>query len=216
MSQILREVIPINVLGATNVGKTSLIQQYTNQYYETNTLSTIGYEFKMKNIKIKIDNIEKNVKLKIWDTSGQDIYFEQALITIKNCLGSLIVYDVSDKKSFQLVDKYLDNVYSKKDKKKFPIILIGNKCDLDEEREVSFEEGKKKADSYQIDFYETSAKNNINVENVFKYLTDKIVQMNQNEFLEGIDVNHFELKNNKDEKKKGNCCGNEKKEKNKI
>ena len=216
MSQILREVIPINVLGATNVGKTSLIQQYTNQYYETNTLSTIGYEFKMKNIKIKIDNIEKNVKLKIWDTSGQDIYFEQALITIKNCLGSLIVYDVSDKNSFQLVDKYLDNVYSKKDKKKFPIILIGNKCDLDEEREVSFEEGKKKADSYQIDFYETSAKNNINVENVFKYLTDKIVQMNQNEFLEGIDVNHFELKNNKDEKKKGNCCGNEKKEKNKI
>ena len=216
MSQILREVIPINVLGATNVGKTSLIQQYTNQYYETNTLSTIGYEFKMKNIKIKIDNIEKNVKLKIWDTSGQDIYFEQALITIKNCLGSLIVYDVSDKKSFQLVDKYLDNVYSKKDKKKFPIILIGNKCDLDEEREVSFEEGKKKADSYQIDFYETSAKNNINVENVFKYLTDKIVQMNQNEFLEGIDVNHFELKNNKEEKKKGNCCGNEKKEKNKI
>ena len=216
MSQILREVIPINVLGATNVGKTSLIQQYTNQYYETNTLSTIGYEFKMKNIKIKIDNIEKNVKLKIWDTSGQDIYFEQALITIKNCLGSLIVYDVSDKKSFQLVDKYLDNVYSKKDKKKFPIILIGNKCDLDEEREVSFEEGKKKADSYQIDFYETSAKNNINVENVFKYLTDKIVQMNQNEFLVGIDVNHFELKNNKYEKKKGNCCGNEKKEKNKI
>ena len=216
MSQILREVIPINVLGATNVGKTSLIQQYTNQYYETNTLSTIGYEFKMKNIKIKIDNIEKNVKLKIWDTSGQDIYFEQALITIKNCLGSLIVYDVSDKKSFQLVDKYLDNVYSKKDKKKFPIILIGNKCDLDEEREVSFEEGKKKADSYQIDFYETSAKNNINVENVFKYLTDKIVQMNQNEFLVGIDVNHFELKNNKEEKKKGNCCGNEKKEKNKI
>ena len=202
MSQILREVIPINVLGATNVGKTSLIQQYTNQYYETNTLSTIGYEFKMKNIKIKIDNIEKNVKLKIWDTSGQDIYFEQALITIKNCLGSLIVYDVSDKKSFQLVDKYLDNVYSKKDKKKFPIILIGNKCDLDEEREVSFEEGKKKADSYQIDFYETSAKNNINVENVFKYLTDKIVQMNKNEFLEGIDVNHFELKNNKEEKKK--------------
>ena len=216
MSQILREVIPINVLGATNVGKTSLIQQYTNQYYETNTLSTIGYEFKMKNIKIKIDNIEKNVKLKIWDTSGQDIYFEQALITIKNCLGSLIVYDVSDKKSFQLVDKYLDNVYSKKDKKKFPIILIGNKCDLDEEREISFEEGKKKADSYQIDFYETSAKNNINVENVFKYLTDKIVQMNQNEFLVGIDVNHFESKNNKEEKKKGNCCGNEKKEKNKI
>ena len=216
MSQILREVIPINVLGATNVGKTSLIQQYTNQYYETNTLSTIGYEFKMKNIKIKINNIEKNVKLKIWDTSGQDIYFEQALITIKNCLGSLIVYDVSDKKSFQLVDKYLDNVYSKKDKKKFPIILIGNKCDLDEEREVSFEEGKKKAYSYQIDFYETSAKNNINVENVFKYLTDKIVQMNQNEFLVGIDVNHFELKNNKEEKKKGNWCGNEKKEKNKI
>ena len=75
---------------------------------------------------------------------------------------------------------------------------------------------KKKADSYQIDFYETSAKNNINVENVFKYLTDKIVQMNQNEFLVGIDVNHFELKNNKEEKKKGNCCGNEKKEKNKI
>ena len=216
MSQILREVIPINVLGATNVGKTSLIQQYTNQYYETNTLSTIGYEFKMKNIKIKIDNIEKNVKLKIWDTSGQDIYFEQALITIKNCLGSLIVYDVSDKKSFQLVDKYLDNVYSKKDKKKFPIILIGNKCDLNEEREVSFEEGKKKADSYQIDFYETSAKNNINVENVFKYLTDKIVQMNQNEFLEGIDVNHFELKNNKDEKKKGNWCGMGIKKKKKI
>ena len=64
MSQILRKVIPISILGASNVGKTSIIQQYTNQYYNTNTLSTIRYEFKFKNIKIKIDNEEKNLKLK--------------------------------------------------------------------------------------------------------------------------------------------------------
>ena len=210
MSQILREVIPINVLGATNVGKTSLIQQYTNQYYETNTLSTIGYEFKMKNIKIKIDNEEKNLKLKIWDTSGQEIYFEQALISLKNCLGALIIYDITDKKTFDNVDNWIDNIYNVKDKKKFPLILIGNKIDLKDERIISFDEGKNKASNYNIDFYESSAKENIYVEESFQHLIDKIVDINIKDFTKGIDVQNFELKNHKDVKKK-NCCGNENK-----
>ena len=116
---MLRDVIPIVLLGATNVGKTSLMQQYTNQICDINTLSTIGYEFKMKTIKIKIDNVEKDVKIKIWDSVGQEIYFEQVLVALKNCLGSLIVYDISNKKSFELVDKWLDNIYNIKEKKNF-------------------------------------------------------------------------------------------------
>ena len=209
MSQILREVIPISILGASNAGKTSIIQQYTNQYYDTNTLSTIGYEFKFKNIKIKIDNEEKNLKLKIWDTSGQEIYFEQALISLKTSLGCLVIYDITDKKSFEIVDKWIESIYNLKDYKKFPVILIGNKSDLKDERIISFDEGKKKAIQHNIDFYETSAKENTNVEQVFQSLIDKIVNINKTEFLKEMDSN-FELKNDKVEKK-GKCCGNENK-----
>ena len=210
MTQIQREVIPITVLGASNSGKTSLIQQYTNQYYDPNTLSTIGYEFKIKNIKIKIKNEEKVVKIKIWDTSGQEIYFEQALISLKNCLGALIIYDITDKKSFDIVDNWIDNIYNVKDNKKFPLILIGNKIDLKDERIISFDEGKNKASNYNIDFYESSAKENIYVEESFQHLIDKIVDINIKDFTKGIDVQNFELKNHKDVKK-NNCCGNENK-----
>ena len=183
MSQILRKVIPISILGASNVGKTSIIQQYTNQYYNTNTLSTIRYEFKFKNIKIKIDNEEKNLKLKIWDTSGQEIYFEQALISLKTSLGCLVIYDITDKKSFEIVDKWIESIYNLKDYKKFPVILIGNKSDLKDEREVSYKEGENFAKKYNIKFFECSAKEGINVKEAFQCLIDNIIQLYKDDIL---------------------------------
>ena len=206
MSQILREVIPINVLGATNVGKTSLIQQYTNQYYETNTLSTIGYEFKFKNIKIKIDNEEKNLKLKIWDTSGQEIYFEQALISLKNCLGALIIYDITDKKTFDNVDNWIDNIYNVKDKKKFPLILIGNKIDLKDERIVTYVEGKNFAQSYNVKYFETSAITREGIVELFENICQDYSNTNRKKSIDG-NIKLDEIKKNNDDENNNGCCG---------
>ena len=122
----------------------------------------------------------------------------------------MVIYDITDKKSFEIVNKWIDSIFNLKDYKKFPDILIGNKIDLKDERIISFDEGKKKAIQHNIDFYETSAKENINVELVFQSLIDKIVEINKKEFLTQIDSINFELKNDKVEKK-GKCCGNENK-----
>ena len=124
MSTIYRQFIPIVVLGNSDVGKTSLITQYTSQQFNENTLSTIGYEFKIKNINVNIDGKEKTIKLKIWDTAGQEKYREQILVPLKNCLGAIILYDITNNKSFESVKEWIDLIDTKKDIKSFPLILV--------------------------------------------------------------------------------------------
>ena len=179
-----REFISIILLGETAVGKTSLLSQYNSKQFDKNILSTIGYEFKLNKAKIKIDGQEKMIRLKIWDTAGQLRFRQQVIITLKNCLGAILVYDVTNQESFDSINDWIQIIESKKDIDKFPIVLCGNKTDLEESRVISYEEGEKLAEKNNFPFFEISAKENINVNEAFQCLIEKIAEIYKNEFLD--------------------------------
>ena len=126
-----------------------------------------------KNLTIK----NRNIRIQIWDTAGQEAFRSITRTYYKNSTCAFIVYDITDKKSFDNVITWLNEV---KDMcyKDILICLIGNKCDLEGKRVISFEDGKSLADQNNLLFYETSAKNGINIQECFNesatILVDKI------------------------------------------
>ena len=206
MEKIRRTVISIGTLGDSHVGKTNLASIYTNQGFNLEYTSTIGVTNYIKEIKINIDGELQDIKVKIWDTAGQERFRSLSINYIRNCLGLLMVYSVDNIESFKNIEMWLKEVSEKCDQKyKIPLVLIGNKCDLEEN--VSEIEGRKLAEKYDMKFFLCSAKENINVQEAFQCLIDDIVNIRKSEFI---------VENNKEKKKDdnhGGCC--KKKEKNK-
>ena len=170
-------LIPFMLLGDTCVGKTCLIQNFAKEKFDLNTISTIGHDFKNKNIEIKKNGEKKSFVLKIWDTAGQERFKSITKNFIKDSDGILFVYDITQKKTFEDVKDWIDliseNITSNNNH--FTIILVGNKTDLEDDRVISYEEGEKLAKDYKYSFYETSALNGSNVEEAFMDLVNKII-----------------------------------------
>ena len=153
----------IIVIGDSNVGKSSLANKAIKNKFNPGYSATLGFEY--FSYFIKID--DKVIKLQIWDTCGQEIY--QSLITnfYRNSSLAIMVYAINNRTSFEHIDNWLKEIKrnSNPDAK---IFLIGNKTDLEEERKISFEEGK----NYAIDldfsnFFEASAKTGFNAKTIF-------------------------------------------------
>ena len=191
--------IKIITLGDSRVGKSSLIVKFIENKFSSNYLSTIGFDSKHKIIKIDDEN---EVKLIIHDTAGQERFRSLATNYIKKANGILLVYDITEKDSFNNIGNWLESI-AEETACKLPIVLVGNKSDLIEERKVTKEEGQKKADDYGFKFFETSCQNGDNVENCFICLAKEIYnkmggkKVNQSK-------NHKLKKNSNSEKKK--CC----------
>ena len=124
--------------------------------------TTIGVEFGSKSVTIN----KKIYKIQIWDTAGQETFRSITRAYYKNSVCACIVYDITNRQSFLDIKSWVDDC-KKQSPKTVLLVLIGNKIDLDEQREVSYEEGKKFAEENGMLFYETSAKSGDNVENVF-------------------------------------------------
>ena len=149
-------------LGDSAVGKTSLISRYNGDTFKSYYVSTHGVDSQYK--KIKLQNGEE-INVKITDTAGQERYRSIAQNYIKKANGILLVYDITNKESFQNVFMWGKEIKDKSEDSK-PIILIGNKMDLEDKRCVSKEEGEELAGNYcdgGIRFYETSCKTGENV-----------------------------------------------------
>ena len=186
----MEEKINIILLGNTEVGKTSFILRYTEEYYQPIYLTTIGIDFKVKETTLSNN---KKYKLYFYDTTGQEKYRSIAVNLIKNAEGVLLMYDVTKRASFQSISEWMESIYNSKPKN-FPIILTGNKIDL-EKREVTTEEGEKLAKNYGIPFYEISNKEGINVTESCLALANKIVEQREAE------ANTNNSDNTKDESK---------------
>ena len=144
------------------MGKSNILYKYTNDKFNPSHEITIGCEFMAKNISIK----NRNIRIQIWDTAGQEAFRSITRTYYKSSTCAFIVYDISDKKTFDNVITWLNEC---KDMcyKDILICLIGNKCDLEGKRAVSYDEGKNFADENNLLFFETSAKDGTNIQECF-------------------------------------------------
>ena len=171
--------LEILLLGDTNVGKTSLLLNYTDNYFVGSHISTVGIDYKFKTVKIN----DINIKLQIWDTSGQERFRSLAKNYLKNANGIIFVYDITNKKSFDGVKVWMSEAESHGNYKQ---IIIGNKCDLEGKREVKKEIVDKFASKKKIEVFETSAKTSTNVAKAFETLAKLLVEGKSVEELNSI------------------------------
>lgn len=162
-------VFKILTIGESAVGKTCLLLRFTDNTFNTDFISTVGIDFKIQICKIK----EKMVKLQVWDTSGQERFKTITKTYYKGGDGILLVYDVTDRSSFMSLKNWMRQIELNA-KENVPKIMVGNKCDKTD-RKVTYEEGEKVAKDFGVPFMETSAKEDINVNEVFKNLTIRIM-----------------------------------------
>ena len=191
------------------VGKSNILSRYTNEKFNPSHEITIGCEFMAKNLSIK----NRNIRIQIWDTAGQEAFRSITRTYYKSSTCAFIVYDISEKKTFDNIITWLnecrDMCY-----KDILICLIGNKCDLEGKRAVSYEEGKNFAEENDLLFFETSAKDGTNIQECFNesatILVDKIEngQLKLDTANNGIKIGTFpnEQENNEQRPKKKNCC----------
>lgn len=154
--------IKLLMIGDSGVGKTCLLLRYANDSFSPTFITTIGIDFKIKNVEIDA----KRIKLQIWDTAGQERFRTITTSYFRGAQGILLVYDVTDRRSFESIRNWISQIQQHADVH-VNKILVGNKCDMTEGRLVSTEEGQKLAKEFGIDFWEASAKNDINVEQSF-------------------------------------------------
>ncbi|XP_063230369.1 ras-related protein Rab-3 isoform X1 [Bacillus rossius redtenbacheri] len=157
------------IIGNSSVGKTSFLFRYADDSFTSAFVSTVGIDFKVKTV----FRHDKRVKLQIWDTAGQERYRTITTAYYRGAMGFILMYDITNEESFNSVQDWVTQIktYSWDNAQ---VILVGNKCDMEDERVISFERGKQLAEQLGIEFFETSAKENINVKAVFERLVDII------------------------------------------
>ena len=166
-------IFKIVLIGDTSVGKTNILSKYLTDEFDAKSKATVGVEFGVKNFKIE-NNI---VKVQIWDTAGEERYRSITNAYYKGAKGSLLVYDITNKKSFENVEKWISDLKANADED-ISMILLGNKTDLEDKRVVSTEEGKNKAEFYNLTFMETSALNGNNIQEAFNELIMDVYKKN--------------------------------------
>lgn len=150
------------MIGDSSVGKSSILLQFVDGTFTSTFISTIGVDFKAKVITLESG---ETAKLQVWDTAGQERFKTITSSYYRGANAILIVYDVTNLESFENITKWMQEI-SQHATDTILRILVGNKCDGDK-REVSYEDGKALAAEYGILFYETSAKDNINIDETF-------------------------------------------------
>ena len=164
-------IFKIVLIGDSGVGKTNILSRFINDEFSETTQATVGVEFGSKIIK----KGEKLIKLQIWDTAGQERYKSITSAYYKGSKGAFVVYDISRKSTFDNVDKWIDELKNNGSEDVF-IMLVGNKSDLKDKREISEEDVQKKAQLYNIAFCETSALEGKNIEYAFESLINEITK----------------------------------------
>lgn len=157
------------LVGRSNVGKSSLLLRFTDDLFQTNYQPTIGVDFRFRKLQIG----EERVRLQVWDTAGQEKYFTITKTFYKNTHCVVIVFDLTDKKTFSDVENIWIQEIKKNCDENVELMLIGNKSDAPE-REVQEQEARAYAEKNKMIYYETSAKEGTNVEKAFVELATKV------------------------------------------
>ena len=192
-------IFKIILIGSSSVGKSSILQRYIQKVFNESYSCTIGVDFFMKSIDVG----EKSIKLQLWDTAGTEKFRSITTGYYRGANAAFVVFDLTSKPTFDCLSEWIENYYkySNPDSEK-NVVLIGNKSDLVNKREVAEEDIEKFAKDNNIMYFETSAKDGKNIDECFYFIAEKLVKQ-------------YENKENEEEKKK-NLINNENLKKNTV
>ena len=195
------------LVGDSFVGKTNIMSKYLKNEFHEDSKATVGVEFGSKQFTIE----GHTIKAQIWDTAGQERYKAITSAYYKGAKGAFIVYDITRKNSFESVEKWVSDVTAVADKN-VTIVLIGNKSDLEDQRQVTKDQGEEKSSKLEIAFLETSAFSGENLDKAFEMMINEVYKKCHEEMLAEGDIDIVEggqdinlnKKNDAVEQKK--CC----------
>ena len=195
----------ILLIGDSSVGKTSLIQRYANGIFKEEYLATVGLDYYTK--QEMINNI--NVLVKWWDTAGQERFKALTPNYFRNAEGVVLAYDVTNSESFENLKFWINSIKSNLGEKNIfiPIIIIGNKIDMEDMRDITKEDASKFAKENNYKYFETSAKTGEGVDEAIRDLVNQVLaNSDKNEAAKG-ERKSVKIEDNKEnnQKKKG-CC----------
>ncbi|KAK4749131.1 hypothetical protein SAY87_026580 [Trapa incisa] len=167
------------LIGDSAVGKSNLLSRFARDEFHLDSKPTIGVEFAYRNVKVG----DKLIKAQIWDTAGQERFRAITSSYYRGALGALLVYDITRSPTFNSVKKWLTELrdFGNPD---MVVVLVGNKSDLGHSREVDLEQGKSLAEAENLCFMETSALQNLNVEEAFLEMINRIHKITSQKVLE--------------------------------
>eukprot|EP00181_Compsopogon_caeruleus_P001959 CAMPEP_0184685918 /NCGR_PEP_ID=MMETSP0312-20130426/20661_1 /TAXON_ID=31354 /ORGANISM="Compsopogon coeruleus, Strain SAG 36.94" /LENGTH=229 /DNA_ID=CAMNT_0027140501 /DNA_START=161 /DNA_END=851 /DNA_ORIENTATION=+ len=175
-------------LGDQSVGKTSIITRFMYDKFDNNYQATIGIDFLSKTMYLE----DRTVRLQLWDTAGQERFRSLIPSYIRDSSVAVVVYDVVNRTSFLNTSKWIDEVRNERGNDVI-LVLVGNKTDMTEKRQVSVEEGEAKAKEHDIMFIETSAKAGFNVKALFRKIAAALPGMENSNMVRDTDIIPVEL-----------------------
>ncbi|XP_021932081.1 ras-related protein Rab-32 isoform X3 [Zootermopsis nevadensis] len=202
----------ILVIGELGTGKTSIIKRYVHQFFSQHYRATIGVDFALKVLNWDANTI---IRLQLWDIAGQERFGNMTRVYYKEAVGAFVVFDVTRAATFDAVVKWKQDLDAKvqlPDGTSIPCVLLANKCDQQKEGIVN---SPSKMDEYCKDWgftawFETSAKENINIEDAARSLVTRILQnemlTNHNESSKDLERFALDGKNQRDQKSKTCSC----------
>ena len=149
----------------------NMLPPYMNKTFEESYKCTIGVDFLMKSLEVK----GKTVKLQLWDTAGQEKYKSMVSSYYRGANVALVVFDITSRSSFESLPLWIENYYKNGPEQK-NIILIGNKKDMADQRQVTQEEAEEFSETNNMIYFETSAKEGDNVDYVFNFAAEKLLE----------------------------------------
>ena len=197
-------IYKVILVGDSGVGKTCLLSMYVKGFCEQ-TIPTIAVEFCTKEIEL-YDGTK--IKVQLWDTAGQERFKSLAMTYYRKAFGILLLFDVTKKSSFIACKNYLEEVRNNSDRQ-CVIYLVGNKIDLENERQITKEDAESFAEQENIKYIETSAVKNMKVNEAFTSLLNNIYEVKKENDKSKLFLNnttHIELQKNQNQNSNNFCC----------
>jgi Ras-related protein Rab-6A len=156
-------------LGEQSVGKTSLISRFMYDTFDSTYQATIGIDFLSKTVYLD----DRAIRLQLWDTAGQERFRSLIPSYIRDCAAAIVVYDITNRTSFLNITKWIEDVVAERQQNAL-LVIVGNKTDLQEKRQVTTEEGEAKAKECNALFMEASAMSGANVKQLFRKIASNL------------------------------------------
>jgi Ras-related protein Rab-8A len=167
-------IVKLLLVGDSGIGKSALLCKYCDDNFSPIFLSTIGIDFRLKMLEYN----SKRIKVQVWDTAGQERFKSLTSAYYRGSHTAIVCYDITNANSFNHVESWIDDIRHRTSHipEGLMFTIVGCKCDLTSSRVISYEQGRDLALKYRALFFETSAKDKINVEEIFYHTTDRIMK----------------------------------------